>query len=70
MVEADSILWERLYFRDFLREFPDVARQYAKLKLSLAEKYPNDRVAYTAGKSEMVERLTATAKAYYCVRDN
>jgi GrpB-like predicted nucleotidyltransferase (UPF0157 family) len=67
MVEADSKLWERLYFRDYLRDFPEEAGRYSDLKLSLAEKYPNDRVAYTEGKSAMVESLTETARHYYGV---
>ena len=65
MVEAESKLWERLYFRDYLREFPEEARRYAELKQFLAEKYPNDRVAYTEGKSAMIESLTETARHYY-----
>jgi len=32
MVEADSELWDRLYFRDYLREFPDEAKRYEELK--------------------------------------
>jgi GrpB-like predicted nucleotidyltransferase (UPF0157 family) len=67
MVEADSQLWERLYFRDYLREFPEEARRYAKLKQSLVEKYPKDRVAYTEGKSAMVESITRAAKQHYGV---
>jgi len=65
MVEADSRLWERLYFRDYLREFPDEARRYEELKRHLAEKYPNDRIAYTTGKAEFVVTLTEKARQYY-----
>jgi GrpB-like predicted nucleotidyltransferase (UPF0157 family) len=65
MVEADSKLWERLYFRDYLREFPEEARRYAELKRSLAEQYPNDRVAYTEGKTEYVISITERAKRHY-----
>lgn len=65
MVEADSELWERLYFRDYLKEFPDEAARYAELKRSLSEKYPNDRVAYTAGKAEYVKSITERARRYY-----
>lgn len=38
MVEADSILWERLYFRDYLREVPAEAKRYGELKKALSEK--------------------------------
>ena len=65
LVEADSRLWERLYFRDYLRQFSDEARRYEELKRSLAEKYPNDRVAYTEGKTEFIIALTERAKRYF-----
>lgn len=65
MVEADSKLWERLYFRDYLRAFPEEARRYAALKISLAEQHPNDRLAYTAGKAEYVTMVTERAKRHY-----
>ncbi len=65
MVEADSKLWERRYFRDYLREFPDEAKRYEELKRSLSEKYPNDRVAYTEGKAEFVVSVTGRAKQHY-----
>jgi GrpB-like predicted nucleotidyltransferase (UPF0157 family) len=65
MVERDSRLWERLFFRDYLREWPDEAERYVALKRSLAADYPNDRVAYTAGKSEYIQSVTDRAKRYY-----
>ena len=69
MVEADSKLWDRLYFRDYLSEFPDEAKRYEELKLSLADEYPNDRIAYTEGKTEFVVALTERAKQYYTERE-
>jgi GrpB-like predicted nucleotidyltransferase (UPF0157 family) len=65
MVAADSKLWERLYFRDYLREFPEEAKRYAELKRSLVERYPNDRIAYTEGKAEYVKAITERAKRHY-----
>ena len=65
MVEADSKLWERLFFRDYLRDFPEEARCYAELKLGLAEKHPNDRVGYTSGKTGYVVAITERAKRHY-----
>lgn len=61
MVEADSKLWERLNFRDYLREFPDEAKRYEELKRTLAAKYANDRIAYTEGKTEFVVSVTERA---------
>ena len=70
MVEADSKLWDRLYFRDYLKKFPTEAKRYEELKQSLSEKYPNDRVAYTAGKAEFVVSVTESAKQYYGTQPN
>jgi GrpB-like predicted nucleotidyltransferase (UPF0157 family) len=68
MVEADSKLWERLYFRDYLREFPEEAKHYAELKQSVAEKFPHDRIAYTKAKAGYVVAITERAKRYYGIR--
>lgn len=68
MVEHDSELWDRLYFRDYLRDFPDEARRYDKLKRSLAEVFPHDRVAYTEKKTEYVASVTWRAKEYFKAR--
>ena len=65
MIEADSKLWERLYFRDYLREFPEEAKHYAALKQFLAEKHPYDRLAYTEAKAEYVVSITERAKHHY-----
>ena len=65
MVEKDSELWDRLLFRDYLIEHPDVAGEYRALKFNLARRYPSDRIAYTRGKTEFITNLTLTAKAYY-----
>jgi GrpB-like predicted nucleotidyltransferase (UPF0157 family) len=65
MVEAESKLWERLYFRDYLREFPEETKRYEELKQFLSEKYPNDRVAYTEGKAEYIIAITERAKRRY-----
>ncbi len=56
MVEAHFPQWEALRFRDYLRAHPDVAKEYVTLKRRLAAQFPNDRVAYTEGKSEFVAR--------------
>ena len=57
--------WDRLLFRDYLIENPRVAEEYQNLKLRLASAYPNDRVAYTRGKTEFVVKVTAIAKQLY-----
>ena len=56
---------DELYFRDYLNEFPDIAKKYEKLKLSLWKKYEHDRDAYTNAKTEFVEKYTVQAKMMY-----
>ncbi len=65
MVEKDFEHWDRLLFRDYLIEFPDMAQDYLALKLRLVQENPNDRVAYTQGKTEFIVRVTQIAKEYY-----
>lgn len=61
MVEPDSILWERLIFRDYLREHPDEASRYEQLKRNLAQKFNLDREAYTAGKTKYIKSVMQKA---------
>jgi len=68
MVEADSKLWERLLFRDYLRCFPDEAKRYERLKRILAEKHSRDRIGYTKGKTDYVVSVTETARQYFSQR--
>jgi GrpB-like predicted nucleotidyltransferase (UPF0157 family) len=65
MVEHDFEHWERLLFRDYLIEHPDVAKEYQDLKNRLYKAHPNDRIVYTKGKTEFIVRVTAMAKKYY-----
>lgn len=65
MVERNSKLWDRLYFRDYLRKFPDKAKEYSFLKVKLSKKYPNDRIAYTKSKTKFIVATTEEAKKYY-----
>jgi GrpB-like predicted nucleotidyltransferase (UPF0157 family) len=61
MIEKHFEHWGRLLFRDWLIAHPAVAAEYQALKLRLAAAHPNDRVAYTRGKTEFVVRMTAQA---------
>ena len=57
MVEADfAEHWDRLLFGDYLIAHA-VANAYEALKRHLASTYPNDRVAYTRGKTEFVAKI-------------
>jgi GrpB-like predicted nucleotidyltransferase (UPF0157 family) len=65
MVEAHfSEHWDRLFFRDYLISHPAVAGEYEALKRRLASAFPHDRVAYTKGKREFIDRVTARAKQH------
>ena len=54
-----------LYFRDYLNDNPDVAKEYEILKLSLWKKYEHNRDGYTDAKSEFVQKYTEKAKLLY-----
>jgi GrpB-like predicted nucleotidyltransferase (UPF0157 family) len=64
MVEASfAEHWRRLHFRDYLIAHADAARAYEEIKLRLAREHPNDRVAYTRGKTEFIAEIMAHADA-------
>ncbi len=56
--------WEQdhLDFRDHLRSNAAARYAYAGLKRTLAEQYPNDRLAYTEAKTEFIRRALAAAR--------
>ncbi len=65
MVEGDYAQhWDRLLFRDYLIECPEVAREYERLKMRLAADSANDREAYTRGKTEFVVEVTERARRH------
>ena len=53
---------DELYFRDYLREHPEAAEEYERLKLSLWKRFEHDRDGYTAAKGTLVARYTAEAR--------
>jgi GrpB-like predicted nucleotidyltransferase (UPF0157 family) len=65
IVESQFEHWDRLLFRDYLIEHPDIAREYGDLKIWLSSAHQNDRTAYTEAKSDFIRRVTETAKQYY-----
>ena len=54
-----------LYFRDYLIEHPDAAKEYEELKLRLWKKYEHNRDAYTNAKTEFVKEYTEKARILY-----
>lgn len=65
MLEASSREWERLLFRDYLIEHPEVAAEYQALKYRIASEHPDDRIAYAKAKTEFVTRVTRVARRHY-----
>lgn len=54
--------WGELYFRDYLKKYPNVARQYEKLKLQLKKQFKYNRDAYTDAKSDFIINFTQKAR--------
>jgi len=56
---------DELYFRDFLNDHTDVAKQYERMKRLSWKKYEHDRDAYTMSKTEFIQKYTRIAKGNY-----
>ena len=56
---------DELYFRDYLIDHPEVAKEYEKLKLKLWKEYEHNRDAYTNAKTEFVNKYTEEARKLY-----
>jgi GrpB-like predicted nucleotidyltransferase (UPF0157 family) len=56
---------DELYFRDFLNENPEIAKQYEKLKLFLWKKFEHDRDRYTESKANFILEQTKRTKGKY-----
>ncbi len=58
LVPFRSRLWhDRIAFRDRLRANRELAEEYEQLKRHLADKYPDDREAYTEAKASFIEKV-------------
>lgn len=63
MNEIDGPDWQnQILFRDYLRQHPETAAEYARLKTNLARRYPTDRDAYLEGKASFIETVLQLAK--------
>ena len=56
---------DELYFRDYLIENQDVAKEYEKMKLLLWKKFEHNRDVYTESKTDFVKKYTLKAKNIY-----
>ena len=61
LIPYESTLWkERIGFRDSLRRDRQIAEEYACLKTALAERYKDDREAYTEAKWPFIQQILNT----------
>ncbi len=56
---------DELYFRDYLTEHPEAAREYEEMKLRLWREFEHNRDAYTDAKTAFVRRYTELARLNY-----
>lgn len=64
--QIDSLNWENhILYKKYLLENPKVVKEYEKLKVNLAKKYPNDRKSYTAGKNDFIQNVLEKARRKY-----
>jgi GrpB-like predicted nucleotidyltransferase (UPF0157 family) len=62
--EKGNLPQDEIYFRDYLRQNPDVRDEYAKLKYTLAEKYQFNREDYTQAKTAFILKVMNRGKKY------
>lgn len=66
MVETTSNWWNRhILFRDYLREHPEVVREYEDLKRELAEQHRWNVSEYTGAKTDFIQNVEERARRYY-----
>lgn len=58
LVEFEGEIWNNdLLFRNTLIKNPELAQEYEKLKIKLAERFPEDREKYTKGKKDFFNKV-------------
>ena len=56
---------DELYFRDYLNEHTQIAKEYETMKLQLWKLFEHNRDAYTNAKTEFIRKWTSEAKRVY-----
>ncbi len=56
---------DELYFRDYMNDHSEIAKEYEKLKRYLGKKYKHNRDAYTDAKTDFIKKYTEYAKREY-----
>ena len=59
---------DELYFRDYLLKYPQIAKEYETLKLSLWKQFERNRDGYTQAKTQFVQKYTSLAKQEFSDR--
>ena len=54
--------WDEIVFRDYLRQNPAKAREYARLKTDLQKRFEHDRDAYTEAKGDFIRTCVKEAR--------
>lgn len=63
LVEKDNDEWKNhILIKDYYLKHPEVAEEYATLKIKLAELYPNDRASYSKAKSDFISSIIERSK--------
>lgn len=58
VVVFESTEWrEYLYFRDTLNQDESLRKEYQRLKVDLAHRFPDDRTSYTQGKNDFIRQV-------------
>lgn len=59
-------LWQNhILFRNYLKRFANIRKEYQKIKEIAADKYKNDRVAYSKEKSKFIDDTVKKAKKLF-----
>jgi GrpB-like predicted nucleotidyltransferase (UPF0157 family) len=66
--EGTSFQKRHILFRDWLRTHPTDAEDYKDLKISLSEKYKDDRIAYTDSKTIYINGIVEKAEKTRALR--
>ena len=59
---------DELYFRDYLNDNENIAKDYESLKLSLWRKFEDNRDGYTDAKTDFIKKYSKIAKESYGAR--
>lgn len=62
IIKYNSNTWnQHIFFRDYLIKHPSTAKAYETLKITLANKYQQDRESYTQKKGSFIKRVLQNA---------